>query len=62
MDRLLEDLDRKLREWDHGTSEFVQRRLAELIELADAGALDHVRSRLAEPEVLDLMDRDIGAH
>ena len=56
MDALLERLDRKLKEWSPETAERVRCQIAEMIELADHGLLDLVRSRQVEQEVLDLLD------
>jgi hypothetical protein len=56
MDVLVERLDRKLREWSPETAEQVRSQLVEIIELADQGLLDIVRSRQMEQEVLDLLD------
>jgi hypothetical protein len=56
MDRLAEQLDKKLREWDLETADQVRRQIAEIIELADQDLLDIVRSRRVEQEVLDLLD------
>jgi hypothetical protein len=56
MDVLAERLDRKLREWSPETAEQVRSQAAEIIELADQGLLDIVRSRKVEQEVLDLLD------
>jgi hypothetical protein len=56
MDILAERLDRKLREWSLETAEQVRSQVLEIIELADAGLLDLVRSRRVEQEVLDLLD------
>jgi hypothetical protein len=56
MDVLAERLDRKLREWSTETAEQVRSQVAEIIELADQGLLDLVRSRKVEQEVLDLLD------
>jgi hypothetical protein len=56
MDVLAERLDRKLREWSPETAEQVRSQVAEIIELADQGLLDLVRSRKAEQEFLDLLD------
>ena len=38
----------------------VQRRVIEIIELDDERALDLLRSRGAEQEVLDMLDLDVG--
>jgi hypothetical protein len=56
MDVLAERLDRKLREWSPETAEQVRSHVIEIIELADQGLLDIVRSRRVEQEVLDLLD------
>lgn len=56
MDALVERLDTKLREWTPGTVEQVRQRIAEIIDLADQDALDVLRSRVVEQEVLDLLD------
>jgi hypothetical protein len=56
MDVLVERLDRKLREWSPETAEQVRSQIVEIIELADQGLLDLVRSRKVEQEVLDLLD------
>ena len=57
MDTLVELLDTKLREWTPETAEQVRQRVAELIELADHGSLDQMRSRAVEQEALDLLDQ-----
>ena len=56
MDVLVERLDAKLREWEPDTAEQVRQRIAEIIDLADQDALDVMRSRAVEQEVLDLLD------
>jgi len=56
MDALAERLDTKLREWTPGTAEQVRQRIAEIIDLADQNALDLMRSRVVEQEVLDILD------
>jgi hypothetical protein len=56
MDVLAEQLDKKLQEWSPETAEQVRRQIVEIIELADQGLLDIVRSRQVEQEVLDLLD------
>jgi hypothetical protein len=56
MDTLAEKLDSKLREWKPETAKDVRQRVAEIIELADQNALDLLRSREREQEVLDLLD------
>lgn len=56
MEILAERLDAKLREWRPDIAESVRRHEAEIIHLADQDALDILRSRALEQEVLDLLD------
>jgi hypothetical protein len=56
MDALAEKLDTKLRQWTPETAEQVRRCVAEIIALADQDALDVLRSRMVEQEVLDILD------
>jgi hypothetical protein len=56
MDALLERLDAKLKEWKPETAAEVRTRLAEMIVLADQDALDLMRSRAIEQQVLDTLD------
>ena len=56
MDAIAEQLDNKLQRWEPATAEEVRRRVAEIIELADHDALDLVRSRVVEQQVLDTLD------
>lgn len=56
MDALIQELDIKLRQWQPAIVEQVRRCLAEIIELADQDALDILRSKSVEQEVLDLID------
>lgn len=56
MDALVQELDTKLREWQPDIAQQVRQCLAEIIELADQDALDLLRSRAVEQEVLDLLD------
>ena len=56
MDALLEKLDAKLRQWKPDVTEQVRQWVAEIIEMADQDALDILRSRVVEPEVLNLLD------
>lgn len=57
MDALVQELDIKLRQWQPDIAQQVRQCLAEIIELADQNALDILRSRVVEQEVLDLMDK-----
>ena len=56
MEAIAEKLETKLHEWKPETSQRVRALVAEIIELADDNALDLVRSRNVEQEVLDLLD------
>jgi hypothetical protein len=56
VDTLAEKLDEKLREWEPHIAKDVRQRVTEIIELADVDALDIIRSRTVEQEVLDLLD------
>ena len=57
MDELGEQLDKKLQKWSPDTAELVRCEVVELMELADQGVLDIVRSRKVEQEFLDLIDK-----
>ena len=59
MDMLVERLDAKLREWEPNIAATVRERISEIIDLADRDALDIMRSRAVEQEVLDLLDEPI---
>ena len=59
MDMLVERLDAKLREWEPNVAAMVRERVTEIIDLADQDALDIMRSRAVEQEVLDLLDEPI---
>ena len=56
MEAIAEKLETKLHEWKPETAQKVRSLVAEIIELADDNALDLVRSRSVEQEVLDLLD------
>jgi RPA family protein len=56
MDALVEKLDTKLRSWRPEPAAQVRKLVAELIDLADTDALDLMRSRTVEQEVLDILD------
>ena len=60
MDVLAERLDAKLREWEPDTVAEVRERISEIIDLTDQDALDIMRSRAVEQEVLDLLDEPIS--
>ena len=56
MDALIHKLDTKLRQWKPATSRKVRAYVEEIIESVDSGALDLMRSRTAEQEVLNSLD------
>jgi hypothetical protein len=56
MDALVEQLKIKLHQWQPDIADQVRQRITEIIELADQDALDLLRSRVIEQEVLDLID------
>jgi exonuclease V gamma subunit len=56
VDALVEKLDARLRQWKPGTAAEARERIAEVIDLAGHDVLDLARSRVAEQEVLDLLD------
>jgi hypothetical protein len=49
-------LETKLRTWKPETAAQVRERITEVMELADHDALELIRSRAREQEVLDLLD------
>jgi hypothetical protein len=50
-------LAKRFRRWKPDTAAVARERITELIELADLDILDIARSRAAEQEVLDLLDK-----
>ena len=56
MDAIAEKLDFKLKQWKPDIAEIIRQHIMELIELADMDALDLMRSRRTEQDVLDLID------
>ena len=56
MDSVCKQLNTKLSQWEPSTAEQVRQFVREVIELADKGTLDLVRSRQVEQEVLDMLD------
>ena len=56
MTAIAERLDRKLKKWRPVTAREVRKRVTEIIHLADQDALDLLRSRRLEQEVLGLLD------
>lgn len=60
MDILVKRLDAKLREWEPDIAATVRKQILEIIDLADQDALDIMRSRAVEQEVLDLLDEPVS--
>ena len=56
MTAIAKKLDARLNRWAPETAKKVKQLVAEIIELADHDALDLVRSRKVEQEVLDILD------
>lgn len=56
MEVVAERLNSRLREWAPETANEGRQRVAELIELADHGGVDLVRSKAVEQEVFDFID------
>ena len=53
-----EKLDNKLAAWSPETVSQVEKQVEEIIEMADNDALDLLRSRAVEQDVLDVLDED----
>jgi hypothetical protein len=56
MTAIANKLDAKMTRWTPETAKTVEKLVMEIIELADSDALDVVRSRQVEQEVLDIID------
>ena len=56
MDSVAEKLDAKLSQWNPQISKEVRAVVSEVIDAADNDAVDLVRSRAVEQEVLDSLD------
>ena len=56
MDTLAETLNVKLAKWQPDVAELARQFIVEIIDLADQDALDILRSRFVEQEVLGLLD------
>ena len=55
---IAEKLDRKLTAWSPELASEVEYMVEDIIQLADSGSLDILRSRKVEQEVLDILDLD----
>jgi hypothetical protein len=60
MSPVARQLAEKLDLWEPDVSQRVETLVAEIMDLADAGALDLLRSRAVEQEVLDLLDEPLS--
>lgn len=58
MDAVIETLNAKLQKWQPDIAAQVRQHILEIMEMADQNTLDLLRSRLAEQEVLDILDDD----
>jgi hypothetical protein len=58
VDAIVEKLDAKLSQWKPEISAEVRSLISEVINAADEGALDLMRSRAVEQEVIDSLDVD----
>lgn len=58
MTKIAEKLDERLNIWDRDTARQVEKLVSEIIELADVDALEALRSRQVEQEVLDIIDAE----
>jgi hypothetical protein len=56
MTAIAQKLDHKLESWDTEKAAQVEQLVSEIIELADADAIDLLPSRQVTQEVLDLLD------
>jgi hypothetical protein len=56
MTAIAKKLDARMNRWAPATAKKVERLVDEIIKLADHDALDLVRSRHVEQEVLDIID------
>jgi hypothetical protein len=60
MSPLAQQLAQKLDQWEPEVARKVESLVAEIMDLADAGGLDFLRSRAVEQEVLDLLDESVS--
>ena len=60
MDFVAEHRDPKLREWKPGVANQVRQQVVGIMNLADHGVLDLMRSRSVEQEVLGLLDEPMS--
>ncbi len=60
MDAIAEELDTKLSKWKPEISQEVRALVSDVIDAADDDALDVIRSRAVEQEVLDQLDEPVS--
>jgi hypothetical protein len=60
MSPIAQQLADKLDLWEPEVSRRVESLVTEIMELADTGSLDLLRSRAVEQEVLDLLDEPVS--
>jgi hypothetical protein len=60
MSPIAQQLAEKLDQWEPEVSRRVETLVAEIMDLAEAGALEFLRSRAVEQEVLDLLDEPVS--
>lgn len=60
MSPIVQQLAEKLDQWEPEVSRKVETLVTEIMDLADTGALELLRSRAVEQEVLDLLDEPLS--
>ena len=60
MSSIARQLAEKLDQWEPEVSRRVETLVAEIMDLADTGTLEFLRSRAVEQEVLDLLDEPVS--
>jgi hypothetical protein len=60
MSPIARQLAEKLDQWEPDVSRKVETLVTEIMDLADAGALEFLRSRAVEQEVLDILDEPLS--
>ena len=60
MSSIARQLAEKLDQWEPEVSRRVETLVAEIMDLADAGTLEFLRSRAVEQEVIDLLDEPLS--
>ncbi|HEX6899038.1 MAG TPA: hypothetical protein VF789_04965 [Thermoanaerobaculia bacterium] len=60
MSPIVQQLAEKLDQWEPEVSRKVEILVTEIMDLADTGALELLRSRTVEQEVLDILDEPLS--